>query len=80
MRVIWNTVWSITRYSNIAPTDLITGIGQRRVSSLLTSDGQLLTDNTDMVAWINTQPTGDETIWASCAASWKGGPPSILST
>ena len=80
MRVIWNTIWSLTQYSNIAPTDLITSIGQRSVKSLLTSDGQLLENSTDMIAWINSQPAGDETIWASVAATWNGGPPSILSS
>ena len=78
MRVTWNTTWNLTQYSNVDPSTLATCIGQRRVNSLITSDGQLIKDVTQMLAWINAQPSGDDTIWASVAGSWRSGPPSAL--
>jgi len=77
MNVIWNSTWSNIEYHNVAPSDLVAPIGQTRVNSMITSDGQLLKD-TGAMDVANAQPSGNDAIWASCAVSWRGGPPSIL--
>lgn len=77
MRVIWNTLNFNITYHNVVPATLAGVIGSNYINSMITSDGQLITDTVAMGTWINAQVSGDDTIWASIAADWRYGAPSL---
>ena len=79
MRVIWQSIWHCLDYPNMDPTALIGYLqNSSSVRTMLTSDGQRLTDRIAMANWVAAQDPADPTVWASCASQWKNPAPQSL--